>query len=188
MKKFLAVFALICLTSTAVFAAFNQADQEFIVKAGIQPQSSVKLNNVSYDTNVGVLIGFEYFKFINNIVAFGAGASYDLPRKFKDINSTNVSFLPMFVAVKARTPISGFDNNYPFIVGRMGYAAFMNDSSFIKSSNGGMYYSLGVGVSLDYLVIEAGYSKSAFSYTTFSNLTQDGEQSAISLSVGFKFQ
>ena len=189
MKNFLAVFALICLSSAAVFAMTN-TDNEFIVKAGIQPQGSVSIDGSSSDTNIGISAGFEYFKYLNNIVAVGAGASYDLPRKFKDdIIDGSVSFLPLSVAVKARTPIQGFDNNFPFIVGRIGYSAFMNNSDDIKSSSGGLYYSLGLGVSIDYLVIEAAYAANKFSFknpVTDTNL--DGTYSTISLYVGFKFE
>ncbi|MCL2390646.1 MAG: porin family protein [Endomicrobia bacterium] len=186
MKKFLAVLALICLSSTAVFA-MTSTDNEFIVKAGIQPQGSVSIDGNSSDTNVGISAGFEYFKYLNNIVAVGAGASYDLPRKFKDnAIDGSVSFLPLSIAVKARTPLQGFDNNFPFIVGRLGYSAFMNNSDYIKSSSGGLYYSLGLGVSIDYLVIEAAYAANKFSFKNPAD--KDGTYSTISLYVGFKFE
>ncbi|MDR1695562.1 MAG: porin family protein [Endomicrobium sp.] len=188
MKKFLAVLALICLSSTAVFAAMD-TDQEFIVKAGIQPQSSMSVNGKTEDANIGITAGFEYFKYLNNIVAVGAGASYDLPRKFKSNTSGgSVSFLPMSVAIKARTPLHGLENNYPFIVGRLGFSAFMNNANWIKSSSGGLYYSIGVGVSISNLVIEAAYGASKFSYNDPSEQSFDGTYSTISLTAGFKFE
>jgi hypothetical protein len=195
MKKILLALCFMCLLSAAVFAK-PKDDQEFIIKAGIQPQASFGLYGETQDLNVGLSAGFEYFKYFGNIAAFGVGAVYDLPRKFKDDDiSGNISFLPMYAGVKVRTPLEGLNNNYAFLSGRLGYGAFMcDDIDRIKSSSGGIYYSVGLGVSISYLVIEAVYAVSNYSYTTkreglfVSSKTYDDKYSAISIYVGFKFE
>ncbi|MDR1195454.1 MAG: hypothetical protein LBL00_03150 [Endomicrobium sp.] len=194
MKKLLLALCFMCLLSAAAFAK-PKDDQEFIVKAGIQPQSSVGFGGESQDLNIGLSAGFEYFKYFGNIAAFGVGAVYDLPRKFKDDDiDGSISFLPMYAGVKVRTPLEGLNNNYAFLSGRLGYGAFMyNDIDAIKSSSGGLYYAVGLGVSISYLVLEAVYSVSNYSYTVIqgpgmSNKSYDDEYSAISIYAGFKFE
>ncbi|MDR2425723.1 MAG: hypothetical protein LBD46_00830 [Endomicrobium sp.] len=192
MKKLLTLFCFMCLLSATVFAKIND-DQEFIIKAGIQPQSSAALGGESYDTNIGISAGFEYFKYFGSIAAVGMGAVYDLPRNFKDDNlSGNISFVPMYVGVKVRTPLEGLNNNFAFLSGRLGYGAFIyNDIDMIKSSSGGIYYAVGLGVSISYLVLEAVYGVSNYSYKTGQGVTSknyDDKYSTISVYIGFKFE
>ncbi|MCL2335562.1 MAG: hypothetical protein FWC57_05805 [Endomicrobia bacterium] len=191
MKRFLVVSAMLFAVSVAAFAQ-AQDDQEFIVKLGIQPQGVMTLAGSDQNTNVGISAGFEYFKYFGNIFAAGAGAVYDLPREFKnnDQANGNVSFLPVYVGAKLRTPLYGLADNYAFLTGRLGYSAFMNGSTnWIQSSSGGLYYAGGIGVSISYLVIEAIYAINNLSYTAKNtNKSYDEKYSVISLYVGFKFE
>ncbi|MCL2144772.1 MAG: hypothetical protein FWH43_04685 [Endomicrobia bacterium] len=191
MKKLLAAVLLTVFMSAAVFAKAND-DQEFIIKAGVQPQTTASLDGSNYDTNIGISAGFEYFKYFGNIFAAGAGASYDFPREFKESGVDGcISFVPMFVGVKVRTPLEGLNNNYGFLTGRLGYSAFMNDDMNAKSSSGGLYCGIGIGVSISYLVLEAIYAVSNYSYTVGSGSarkTYDEKYSTISIYAGFKFE
>ncbi|MDR1941033.1 MAG: hypothetical protein LBQ47_01750, partial [Endomicrobium sp.] len=129
MKKFLIAASLVCLVSSAAFAKARQ-DQEFILKIGMQPQATWSDDISDENTQIGISAGVEYFKYLNNIVAIGAGTTYDLPRNFKneDDANGNISFLPLYTAVKVRMPLSGLENNYPFITARLGYAAFIEQT------------------------------------------------------------
>lgn len=193
MKKLSIALCLMFALSSAVFAKAND-DQEFIVKVGIQPQATASFDDEDYDTNIGISAGFEYFKYFGNIIAVGAGAVYDLPRKFKDDDiDGSISFLPMYAGVKVRTPLEGLNNNYAFLSGRLGYSAFMNnDLDTIKSSSGGLYYGVGLGVSISYLVIEAVYGINNYSYKVKSpggsNKSFDEQYSTITIYAGFKFE
>ena len=192
MKKLLAVLTLMSMLSGSAFAFTNSKDdQEFIVKVGVQPQSAASLGGDKYDTNPGISTGFEYFKYFGNIFAAGAGAVYDLPRKFKDSGvDGSISFVPMYVGVKVRTPLEGLNNNYAFFAGRLGYSAFMySDMNGITTSSGGLFLGAGLGVSISYLVLEAVYSVSNFSYTTGpGGKSYDEKYSTITIYAGFKFE
>jgi hypothetical protein len=193
MKKFFLLISFMCLLSAAAFAKAND-DQEFILKAGFQPQGTASFDGKNFDTNVGISAGLEYFKYVGNIFAYGGGAVYDLPRKFKDSdeNSGSISFLPVYAGVKIRTPLEGLNNNYAFLTGRLGYGAFMyNDIDEIKSSSGGLYCSVGVGISISVMVFEAIYAVNKYSYDIQSagvRKSFDENYSTISIYAGFKFE
>jgi len=193
MRKLLAVLFMLSVFTSFAFAKIvipaPQTDQEFIVKLGIQPQSMITVGGDSENTNVGSSLGVEYFKYLGNVIAVGAGATYDLPRNFRDTYAGSVSFMPLYVGIKARTPLHGLSDNYGFATARVGYSAFMPDNDFMRSTSGGLYYSGGVGVSIRYLVIEAIYSIENFSYkSVVDDSSNNGHASTISLYVGFKFE
>ena len=194
MKKVLTLVALLGFASFANFVcgtAFAQQkdDQEFIVKLGFQPQGIATMGGTNYNTNVGMAMGIEYFQYFGNIVAAGGGALYEFPRNFKDNLKGDISFLPIYVGLKMRTPLHGLDNNYAFLAGRLGYSAFMNSNpDWIKSSSGGMYYSAGLGVCISYLLLEAVYAVNNFSFTTPADKNYDERYSTITLYAGFKFE
>ena len=190
MNKFLvALFALVFVSSA--FAAPIE-EHEFIVKIGVQPQSQVKFDEKE-NTNIGIAAGFEYYKYFGNIFALGAGALYELPREFKEDSFGNfsVSFLPLFVGVKARTPVQGLSNDYGFATLRLGYSPIMtsNANGFIRNESGGLYFAGGLGMNIDMLVIEAVYAQNKFSYTDVSSgRSEDATNSTITLFVGMKFE
>ncbi len=191
MRKILAVLALSFLTASAVFAKASD-DQEFIIKVGFQPQATATFDGDKEDTNIGISAGLEYFKYFGNIIALGAGAVYDLPRKFKndDVSSGNISFIPMYVGLKIRTPLHGLDNNYAFLSGRVGYSAFMNSdmNDVFKTSSGGLYYAAGVGISIDIFVLEAIYGVSNYSWDSATGKSYDDKYTTIGIYAGLKFE
>jgi hypothetical protein len=73
-----------------------------------------------------------------------------------------------------------------FLSGRVGYSPLMAKDTDWKSSNGGLYYGVGLGINLGVLVIEAVYSENKFSYTI--NDQKDGSYSTITLYAGLKFE
>lgn len=189
MKNLIIALTMICATSSFAFAK-AQDDQEFIIKLGFQPQSIIAMDGKEDNLNIGISAGVEYFKYFGNIIAAGAGAIYDLPRKAKDSDRGDVSFLPMYLGLKIRTPLHGLENNYAFLSGRLGYSAFMyNDLPQIKSASGGTYYAAGVGISISQLVLEAIYSISNFSIrSAITDKSYDAKCSTIGIYAGFKFE
>lgn len=189
MNKILAILSAMLIFTSFSFAAAND-DQEFIIKAGFQPQGQVSgINGSKESTNVGFSAGFEYFKYFGNIVAFGAGAVYDFPREFKEDNiKGNISFLPLYVGLKLRTPLHGLENNYIFASGRIGYSSFMEDINMMKSTSGGLYYAGGIGVCVSYFMFEAVYAVNNLSYKDFANKNHDENYSTVTLYVGVKFE
>ncbi|MDR3256081.1 MAG: hypothetical protein LBT18_00225 [Endomicrobium sp.] len=190
MKKVFVIYTLLCAMSVSAFSK-SKNDKEFIVKAGIQPQSIVSAYSKKLNTSLGFSGGFEYFQYFGNIFALGGGAIYDSPRTFQDKNySGNLSFFPLYAGLKVRTPLHGLDNNYMFFSGRLGYSALITTKDIEwKSSVGGLYYGVGLGISINVLVIEVIYAISNFTYQTASNSkNDDGTYKTITFYVGFKFE
>jgi hypothetical protein len=178
----------LCLISAPAFAK-NSADREFIIKTGIQPQAVWSDNISDENTNVGISAGVEYFKYLNNVVAIGAGATYDLPRKFKNQDDApgDISFLPLYTAVKVRMPLRGLENNYPFLTARLGYSAFIENTDRIRTSSGGIQYGLSAGYCVGALFMEAVYSANRASYKMEGDSkTRDASYSTIALYIGVK--
>jgi hypothetical protein len=159
------LFAAFC---SSVFANSDNYERELIFKIGFQPQGIV---NSSENTKVGYSGAIEFFKYFKNVAAVGFGAMYDFPRKFENSSiKQSLAFLPLYVALKLRTPLQGLDDSFMFITGKAGYSSVMIEHSENNSSNGGAYYALGMGVSVDVFLIEAIY---AISNYTFSNESKD---------------
>jgi hypothetical protein len=91
-------------------------------------------------TDLGGSCGFEYSQYLFNIFALGAGATYDFLRNFENNSySGNISFLPIYLCAKLRTPLHGLGNNYFFLSEKLGYSSCMSNSSLWKSITGGLY-------------------------------------------------
>jgi hypothetical protein len=184
MKKVLTVLILVSTMASFVCAAKPKHDREFILKLGFQPQSLYEDHN----TNLGISGGFEYFQYLNNVFALGGGATYDLPRKFKDKDVPGkTSFLPLFVAAKIRTPRFGLDNNYVFLSPKIGVSSPMFEDMGKISTNAGLYCGVGLGVIINALMIEAVYAANNLTYNKDTKTT-DAKCSTITLYAGFKFE
>jgi len=192
MHKFLAALSALVLVTSVVFAVQPVEEQEFILKLGIQPQSSINFSGGKETANIGVAGGFEYYKYFTNIIAAGAGALYELPREFKDsIKTGSLSYLPIFVGVKLRTPVQGLSRNYGFAAARIGYSSLITNgvSDWMKSATGGLYYAGGLGLSLDWFVFEAVYSGNNISYKNVINgKNETATTSTITIFAGVKFE
>jgi hypothetical protein len=187
MRKVLVTFVLICIAAITVLAKPNN-DREFILKLGFQPltaMSEESQGNNQKNTSLGISTGLEYFQYLNNVVALGLGTSYDFPRKAND-NTRNVSFIPLFAALKLRTPPSGLDNTFMFCSGRIGVVIPMLSDLNEATQKTGLYYGAGIGFSINSLVIEAIY---AINNYTISNpeKTVNCNCQTITLYAGYKF-
>jgi hypothetical protein len=191
MKKVLVTFVLLCIAAITVLAK-PKNDREFILKLGFQPLTTMSEefqgNSTSQNTNLGISTGLEYFQYLNNVVALGLGTSYDFPRKTND-NARNVSFMPLFAALKLRTPLSGLDNTFMFCSGRIGGAIPMLSDLNGATQKTGLYYGVGIGFSINSLVIEAIYAINNYTLSSPMNEgTINCNCQTITLYAGFKFE
>jgi hypothetical protein len=184
MKKNLTVLVLILFAVSFAFAKQSEYDGEFIVKAGFQAQGILHENDSDKNTKPGFSVAAEAFKYFSGIFALGLGASYDFPRKFSDdAMKHKLSFLPIYIGAKLRTPLLGLDNNFMFVSGRLGYSSVIIDNSEHDNFSGGAYYALGIGFNIDILLIEAIYAKNHFTETS-----KDQDYQTITLYAGIKFE
>jgi hypothetical protein len=196
--KSLMVFVLLL---TAIMTGFTEPnnDREFILKFGIQPLNTLSQkregNNVSLNTKIGTSAGFEYFQYLNKVAALGLGAMYDFPRKTSDNNKETISFVPLFAAIKLRTPPHGLDNDntFMFCSGRIGASIpILSDLADGVKQKTGLYCGAGIGFNINYIVIEAIYAINNF--TVFPKSSEDDfgkndwECQTITLYAGFKFE
>jgi hypothetical protein len=186
MKKIVTILTLFFIT-TALAIAKSSDDKEIIAKLGVQPQNTTNTDGTDENMNVGISAGAEFFKYFGNIFAFGAGALIDLPRNFKDKNlEGSLSCIPLYVGAKIRTPLSGLDDTYAFLSGRVGYSMPMT-KGFLDSATGGLYWAAGLGVNINCIIIEAVYARHNFNYA-FNSVNRDANYSTITLYVGFNFE
>ncbi|MDR2251506.1 MAG: hypothetical protein LBD98_01525 [Endomicrobium sp.] len=186
MSKFIA-FLISIFTMVTLASAKPNNNRELIVKLGFQPQSEISVNGKNENMNVGLSCGVEFFKYLGNIIALGLGTTIDLPReiKKKELKGNSMSCLPIYVGAKSRTPLHGLDDTYAFLSGRFGYSSPMGKDLF-ESANGGLYWALGLGVDVDYFVLEAVYAKHTFGNN--DTVSSKPEYSTITLYAGFKFE
>jgi hypothetical protein len=187
-KKFLTVLTLILAVCSCVFAKPHD-DRELVLKFGFQPQSIMTLSNKDHNMDLSASGGVEFFQYFGNILALGGGVAYDISRNFQDKNTSgSASFLPIFLAAKIRTPLHGLDNNYVFLSPKAGLSIPMT-KDFANSTNTGLYYGVGLGVSINVLLIEAVYAVNNFTYTTVSETQNiNAHCSTITLYAGLKFE
>lgn len=188
MKKNIASLLLICFCAAASFANSNK-NEEFIIKLGLQPQG-VFSHKGDHNTNTGLMTGFEYFKYLNNIVAIGGGTSYETPRSFQDDLDGSLSFMPFYMALKIRPPQQEGDINFPFFAAKLGYSPVITygTDDWMRSSQGGLYYSFGAGINLNRVVLEGSYSGYTVSFTeTATNKKYTEPYSVFAISIGYKF-
>ncbi|MDR1418612.1 MAG: hypothetical protein LBI80_05630 [Endomicrobium sp.] len=186
------VFVLL-LTTVIVVSAKPNNDREFILKFGFQPlgtlSEKIQGTNTSKNTKLGLSAGLEYFQYLNNVFALGLGAMYDFPRDI-DNDKRSASFMPLFAALKLRTPLRGLDNTFMFCSGRIGGSIpILSNLSDGATQKIGLYYGAGVGFSINYLVVEAIYAINNFSISQSNNSgTIDADCQIITLYAGCKFE
>jgi hypothetical protein len=138
--------------------------------------------------NVGLSGSVEYFNYnLVNFVALGAGTTADFLKetKNKELKGSLWS-QAAYVGAKAYMPLFSADDTFGFLSGRFGYSAPRGNDLF-GSATGGIYWSLGIGIDIDYFVLEAVYAKHNFVITfidgTYLNLE---DYSTVTLYVGIK--
>jgi hypothetical protein len=198
MKRLFLMVLLLIVTSAFLFAD-TKNDKEFILKLGVQPFSSLEVimpslgMSIETSPNTGVSAGLECFQYLSNVVALGLGTQYDLPRRTAKENTEICSFMPVFAALKLRTPLSGLDNTFMFLSSRIGWniPVTISDLPQGASLKIGFYYGAGIGVSIESFVIETIYAKGSSSVqandATGNNVKISVNLETITLYAGYKF-
>ena len=152
------------------------------VGIGQYNQSSfVAGNNASFSA--------EYFKYFNEYVAAGAGASAEVLR-WMDTFPGKFCFAPVYAALKVRSWPQE-PGMYGYAVGHIGYGFMYGNSSFndsLKVKNGGIYYAFGFGIVYKYVIVEALYG---YNHGAVKDKTSGGGANIVysswRLSIGYKF-
>lgn len=149
MKKLLTLIvglALAFLVSSAALA------ENMTVNLGVDFGGTHAQGTDKY-TNAGISIGAEYnISQLAENLSWGVGLEYQLSRTNYDTSAGTFSFIPVYVAgtYQIRNAESGLF--IPFVTARLGYNFLSGDSNYKNDVGndlkGGIYYSVGGGVSL----------------------------------------
>jgi hypothetical protein len=109
-------------------------------------------------TNTGFNISVEKLYYFNNLISLGAGISGRFPIKLKT-GQSKLNSIPLYLSCYFTNYV---DSNIDFfMVSRLGYGYLMGNDS-IKDGynlNGGLYYSIGVGLMYaQSLLLEVSYN------------------------------
>lgn len=184
--------SLFCILATIFFAAplFAEIEpyQECIIRFSMQPQGTFGYRGDN-NTNFGISTGFEYFRYITEILALGGGTVYETPRSFQDELDGSISFMPFYAALKLRPPLKNSKTFFPFFVAKLGYSPLITyGTDWLKSSSGGTYYSFGAGLNINVIILEASYSANTVNFTEkTTNKKFTDLYSTFSITIGYKF-
>ncbi|MCL2389284.1 MAG: hypothetical protein FWC85_02740 [Elusimicrobia bacterium] len=98
----------------------------------------------------------EYFQYVSDFVALGAGVSAQFPRSLDGVPG-RFGFAPVYAALKLRS-LPQKPNMYGYAVGHIGYNIFYSTGNFPGDLSGGFYWAAGFGIVLQRLVFEFLYS------------------------------
>jgi len=168
MKKLITVFLLLGFVRTV------RAEPEFIFKTGYSFNGKLALSNEKFcpsgsgcisapDSSSSVSntpsVSFEIQQFSAEQIGLGVGVTYQVPRKPSDFDG-EFNFIPMYGFLKLRS-IPDQSNSYFYVVGQLGYNAFLGDEQF-KGDGGtlssGLYFGFGGGLTCDRLTLELLYT------------------------------
>ena len=209
MKKSLLGLLLAAALVTPVFA--EKGDMEIVGKLGLNLIPKVEASGSlvdaggftpvegkgDSDVNMSVLIGAEFFYYINKNVALGFGINNNFNADLKDMkdhgfdNKGEVGFTNFYFAVKPKIELESgmFDSIY--FLGQIGYGLFrFENHRHGKADGDGLYWGIGAGTEIyKNFIIELLYS---FNYGSIvdiygNNDTADLTYTTITLNVGYKF-
>jgi len=169
MKKFLTLFVLFLFCAPARAdnlvtmlhdgfgtVAENIKMNEFIFKIGGDFNGRFKRDGNETRTGDGVSAAAEYFRYINDYLAFGAGISAQVPRGIQD-ESGRFGFAPVYAAVKVRS-LPQEPYMYGYAVGQIGYNTVYSDKNFAGDLSGGFYWGGGFGIVYQNFIFEFLYT------------------------------
>jgi len=137
----------------------------------------------------GLTFGAKYYHYLIDVLGLGIGANIQTSRDLKNIPG-KVYFLPTYVSLKLRSnPTQPY--KYGYIAGNIGYNFFFPDSdytSYIENQKGGLFYSIGLGIVYNHILVEvtaAVHNGSARLKSTSYNI--DLEYRTYTISIGYVF-
>ncbi len=216
MKKSLLTLLLAVALAAPVFAT-DKGDMEIVGKLGLNLTPKVDASgslvdkggfipdpHISFggggksDVNMSVLIGAEFFYYLNKNIALGFGINNNFNADLKDTkyderynNKGEVGFTNFYFAVKPKIEVESEIFNSVYLLGQIGYGLFRFDGHVNGEADGnGLYWGIGAGTEIyKNFIVELLYSanygsiKDKFGYGDTADLTY----TTITLNVGYKF-
>ncbi len=210
MKKSLLTLLLAVALVTPVFAS-EKGDMEIVGKLGLNLTPKVDASGSlvdaggftpvegkgDSDVNMSVLIGAEFFYYINKNVALGFGINNNFNADLKDMkdhgfdSKGEVGFTNFYFAVKPKIELESEIFNSVYFLGQLGYGLFRFDGHRHGESDGnGLYWGIGAGTEIyKNFIVELLYSANNGSIKDKYGLgdTADLTYTTITLNVGYKF-
>ncbi|MCL2484679.1 MAG: porin family protein [Endomicrobia bacterium] len=187
MKKLvLAVLAAVFMAGAA-FAAESDSFINFKVGLDVMGNTKSDMPGDDENTKMGFSVAAEYLFAANDIFCFGGGLEYVLPREIDNEYGQKISFLPVYVTVKAN-PIETAKE--VFFKANIGYVVMFDvtdlPSNYDKS--GGLYYAIGAGYEFPAgLAVDLTYGIYNTKITA-GGKDYDGSYSKVGINVGYKFK
>ena len=157
--------------------------------------------NSSQHVNSGMSIGWQYVSYLDKNFGIGGGVDIQSLRSLSD-GSGSFGFTPIYGLIKARTN-PGKRNSFEYLIGEIGYNFLDGDVNYAGrngSLDGGLYFGVGAGVSINRVKVELLYtedrgkvSDSGYMFNsatnTYNYFTESGDikYSKLGLNIGFIF-
>lgn len=208
MKKSLLILLLTVAMAVPAFAS-EKGDMEIVGKLGLNLNPKVDASGSfvdeggfipaffrgegKTDVNMSVLIGAEFFYYLNKNVALGFGINNNFNADLKDTkdNKGEVGFTNFYFVVKPKMELKSEMFNSVYFLGQLGYGIFRFDGHRNGESDGnGVYWGIGAGTEIyKNFIVELLYSantgsiKDKFGFGDTADLTY----TTLTLNVGYKF-
>ncbi len=214
MKKSLLAILLAVALVAPVFAT-EKGDMEIVGKLGLNLTPNVAASgdvskkgyfrpwtfkDADVDTNMSVLIGAEFFYYLNKNVALGFGINNNFNAELKDLTvgdmkfESEIGFTNFYFAVKPKIEMQSEIFNSIYFVGQLGYGILRFDSDnegdkLSEADGNGLYWGIGAGTEIyKSFIVELLYSVNQGSIKRDTNGdTADLTYTTLTLNVGYKF-
>ena len=211
MKKSLLVLFLAVALVSPIFAS-EKGDMEIVGKIGLNLNPKVEAKGSFVDigafnpyftgdsgVNKSVLIGAEFFYYLNKNVALGFGITNNFKSDLNDMKAYGldykgkVGFTNFYFAVKPKIELKSKIFNSIYFLGQVGYGLFsFDDHEYGKKDSNGLYWGIGAGTEIyKNFIVELLYS---FNYGSIKlkeefggDETADLTYKTFTLNVGYKF-
>ena len=217
MKKSLLAILLAVALVAPVFAT-EKGDMEIVGKLGLNLTPNVAASgdvskkgyfrpwtfkDTDVDTNMSVLIGAEFFYYLNKNVALGFGINNNFNAELKDLTvgdmkfESEIGFTNFYFAVKPKIEMQSEIFNSIYFVGQLGYGILRFDSDYegdklSKADGNGLYWGIGAGTEIykNFIVellysFDYGKTKAKGGYSLYPEI--DTTYKILKLNIGYKF-
>ena len=208
MKK--SLLGLLLAAAMVVPAFAEKGDMEIVGKIGLNLNPKVEAIGSFVDigafnpyftgdsgVNKSVLIGAEFFYYLNKNVALGFGINNNFKSDLNDMKAYGldykgkVGFTNFYFAVKPKIELKSKIFNSIYFLGQVGYGLFsFDDHEYGEKDSNGLYWGIGAGTEIyKNFIVELLYSanngsiKDKYGYGDTADLTY----TTITLNVGYKF-
>ena len=214
MKKSLLAVLLAVALAAPVFAT-EKGDMGIVGKLGLNLTPNVAASgdvskkgyfrpyifeNTDANANMSVLIGAEFFYYLNKNVALGFGINNNFNANLKDMEvnglkfESEIGFTNFYFAVKPKIELESEIFNSVYFLGHLGYGilrfeAIGWDYKISEAEGNGLYWGIGAGTEIyKNFIVELLYSANYGSIKRDTNGdTADLTYTTLTLNVGYKF-